>query len=115
MIIVMKPHSSTEMIDRMARKIEGMGFKTAMKVLDKARIHIGAVCVGAATRILPLLAATGAIVRDRPRGGWTGSQYRWVPIERLGPRREIDPEAARAELLHAWLAAFGPATETDLR
>jgi hypothetical protein len=40
--------------------------------------------VGAATRILPLLAATGAIVRDRPRGGWTGSQYRWVPIERLG-------------------------------
>jgi winged helix DNA-binding protein len=71
--------------------------------------------VGAATRILPLLAATGAIVRDRPRGGWTGSQYRWVPIERLGPRRDIDPEAARAELLHAWLAAFGPATETDLR
>ena len=32
--------------------VEGMGFKTAMKVLDKARIHIGAVCVGAATRIL---------------------------------------------------------------
>jgi hypothetical protein len=71
--------------------------------------------VGAATRILPLLAAMGAIVRDRPRGGWTGSQYRWVPIERLGPRRSIDPESARAELLHAWLAAFGPATETDVR
>jgi acyl-CoA dehydrogenase len=32
--------------------IEGMGFKTAMKVLDKARLHIAAVCVGAATRIL---------------------------------------------------------------
>jgi acyl-CoA dehydrogenase len=31
---------------------EGVGFKTAMKVLDKARIHIAAVCVGAATRIL---------------------------------------------------------------
>jgi len=71
--------------------------------------------VGAATRILPLLAATGAIVRDRPRGGWTGSQYRWVPIERLGPRRDMEPEAARAELVRAWLAAFGPATETDLR
>src|SRR5262249_11339849 len=28
MIVVMKPHSSKEMIDRMARKIEGMGFKT---------------------------------------------------------------------------------------
>ena len=32
--------------------VEGRGFKTAMKVLDKARIHIAAVCVGAATRIL---------------------------------------------------------------
>ena len=31
---------------------EGQGFKTAMKVLDKARLHIGAVCVGAASRIL---------------------------------------------------------------
>jgi acyl-CoA dehydrogenase len=31
---------------------EGIGFKTAMKVLDKARLHIAAVCVGAATRIL---------------------------------------------------------------
>lgn len=31
---------------------EGQGFKTAMKVLDKARLHIAAVSVGAATRIL---------------------------------------------------------------
>ena len=31
---------------------EGMGFKTAMKVLDKARLNIAAVCVGAATRML---------------------------------------------------------------
>jgi acyl-CoA dehydrogenase len=32
--------------------VEGRGFKTAMKVLDKARLHIAAVCVGAGTRIL---------------------------------------------------------------
>ncbi|GFE57378.1 acyl-CoA dehydrogenase family protein [Geobacter sp. AOG1] len=31
---------------------EGVGFKTAMRVLDKSRTHIAAVCVGAATRIL---------------------------------------------------------------
>ncbi|PWV57766.1 acyl-CoA dehydrogenase family protein [Plasticicumulans acidivorans] len=31
---------------------EGVGFKTAMKVLDKGRLHIAAVCVGAATRML---------------------------------------------------------------
>ena len=31
---------------------EGGGFKTAMKVLDKGRLHIAAVCVGAAERML---------------------------------------------------------------
>lgn len=31
---------------------EGAGFKTAMKVLDKARLNIAAVCVGAAGRML---------------------------------------------------------------
>lgn len=31
---------------------EGMGFKTAMKVLDKARLNIAAVCVGVAERML---------------------------------------------------------------
>lgn len=31
---------------------EGVGFKTAMKVLDKGRIHIAAICVATAQRIL---------------------------------------------------------------
>ena len=31
---------------------EGRGFKTAMEVLDKGRIHVAAVCVGVAQRIL---------------------------------------------------------------
>jgi acyl-CoA dehydrogenase len=31
---------------------EGMGFKTAMKVLEKGRIHIAALCVGVAERML---------------------------------------------------------------
>ncbi len=31
---------------------EGMGFKTAMKVLDKGRIHIAAICVAVAQRML---------------------------------------------------------------
>ena len=31
---------------------EGIGFKTAMKVLDRGRIHIGAVCVGLAERLI---------------------------------------------------------------
>ncbi len=32
--------------------VEGVGFKTAMKVLDKGRLHIAAVCVGVAERML---------------------------------------------------------------
>ncbi|MBM3525022.1 MAG: acyl-CoA dehydrogenase, partial [Alphaproteobacteria bacterium] len=30
----------------------GEGFRTAMKVLDRGRLHISAVCVGAATRLI---------------------------------------------------------------
>lgn len=71
--------------------------------------------VGAASRILLLLAAEGAIVRDRPRGTWVASHYRWVPAERLGPLEPLEPERARQELLRHWLGAFGPGTETDIR
>jgi hypothetical protein len=71
--------------------------------------------VGAASRVLLLLAAEGRIVRDRPRGGWTASQYRWVPIARLGPLEPVDPREARARLVGLWLGAFGPGTEADIR
>jgi hypothetical protein len=68
-------------------------------------------------RLLPQLAMDGRLVRGRPRGAWTSGQYRWVPTEAwLGAGvNGIDPSAARAELLRRWLAAFGPATEVDLR
>jgi DNA glycosylase AlkZ-like len=71
--------------------------------------------VGAASRVLLLLAAEGRIVRDRPRGGWTASQYRWVPIARLGQLEPVDPPEARARLVGLWLGAFGPGTEADIR
>jgi hypothetical protein len=69
--------------------------------------------VSAGSRVLPLLASEGRIVRGRPRGGWTHGQYRWA----LAPGRdvELDTAAAQAELLRRWLGAFGPATETDIR
>jgi hypothetical protein len=70
-----------------------------------------------ASRVLPLLAAEGALMRGRPRTSWTHGQYRWVPTRAwLGHELEsLDPAAARAELLRRWLASFGPATETDIR
>jgi acyl-CoA dehydrogenase len=38
------------LVDTLAR--QGRGFKTAMKVLDKGRIHIAAVCCGVVRRLL---------------------------------------------------------------
>jgi hypothetical protein len=56
------------------------------------------------------------IVRGRPRA-WKSGQYRWVPVERWleDGIPALDADVARGQLLQAWLAAFGPATETDLR
>jgi hypothetical protein len=69
------------------------------------------------SRLLPQLAMEGRVVRGRPRGSWISGQYRWVPLERwLGGGIEVlDQDAAQATLLRHWLAAFGPATETDIR
>jgi len=38
--------------DRIIGGVEGMGFKTAMKVLNKQRIHLAALCAGPAIRML---------------------------------------------------------------
>jgi hypothetical protein len=73
--------------------------------------------VGVSTRILFMLAAQGRIVRGRPRGSWTSSQYRWAPTSQwLGePLPDMDPAAARAELVRQWLRQFGPGTTADLK
>jgi hypothetical protein len=69
------------------------------------------------TWVLFLLAADGRIVRGRPRGSWTSSQYRWSPVDRWlpGGLGELPVPHARAELVRRWLRAYGPGTVTDLR
>ncbi len=69
------------------------------------------------THVLILLAAQGRIVRGKPRGTWTSSQYAWELVESLdgGAAEELDEADARAELVRHWLHAFGPGTEADLR
>ncbi|WP_329382294.1 winged helix DNA-binding domain-containing protein [Streptomyces sp. NBC_01351] len=67
---------------------------------------------GVATRVIRLLAADGRIRRDRPRGSWTSSQYRWVHTE---PWPAVPAAEARAEIARRWLHAYGPATEADLK
>jgi hypothetical protein len=68
--------------------------------------------VNVTTRLLTLLSAEGLIVRGRPRGGWTSSQFTWLAAPEA-PRPTA--AAARAELARRWLHAFGPAPRTDLQ
>ena len=64
------------------------------------------------TRLLRVLGVEGKVVRGRPLGGWTSSQFRWA----VAPEHpELDIAEAQAELLARWLTACGPATEADLK
>ncbi|MGW0631801.1 winged helix DNA-binding domain-containing protein [Streptomyces sp. NPDC002758] len=64
------------------------------------------------TRLLRVLGVEGKVVRGRPLGSWTSSQFRWA----VAPEHpELDEAEAQAELLRHWLRACGPATEADLK
>jgi hypothetical protein len=69
------------------------------------------------SRVLLLLAAQGRIVRGRPNGSWTSSQYTWHTIDTWlpTPLPDLDPATARADLARQWLARYGPGTLTDLK
>ncbi|MEU6380827.1 winged helix DNA-binding domain-containing protein [Streptomyces sp. NPDC046909] len=64
------------------------------------------------SRLLRVLGAEGKVVRGRPLGSWTSTQFRWAPAP---PHPELDAAAAQASLLGRWLAVCGPATEDDLK
>jgi hypothetical protein len=68
--------------------------------------------VNVTSQLLTLLAAEGLIVRGRPRGGWTSSQFTWSAAP---DQPKPDAAAARAELARRWLLAFGPAAPADLQ
>ena len=79
------------------------------------------------TRLLRNLGMDGRIVRDRPVGTWTSSQFRWAVSD--GPAEvcvdmfgvdgagvdEFGIDEAKDMLLRCWLAAFGPGTVADLK
>jgi hypothetical protein len=73
--------------------------------------------VGLSTRVLFLLSTEQRIVRARPNGGWTSSQYRWAPMDAWLPAGipSLAAPDARAELARRWLRTFGPGTTTDLK
>ncbi|WP_280153957.1 acyl-CoA dehydrogenase family protein [Piscinibacter sp. XHJ-5] len=76
--------------------VEGRGFKTAMKVLDKGRIHIAAVCVGVAER---LLRDTLHYAMERRQFGQPIAEFQLVQAMLADSRTEL--YAARTMVLDA--------------
>jgi DNA glycosylase AlkZ-like len=72
---------------------------------------------GVGSRLLLQLSFECRIVRTRPVGTWVSGQYRWADMEAwLGsPISELSDDEAGFHLLTAWLRAFGPGTETDIK
>ena len=73
---------------------EGQGFKVAMQVLDRGRLHISAVCVGAAER---LIADCVAYARERRQFGKPIAEFQLVQAMIADSRTEA--MAARALML----------------
>lgn len=64
---------------------EGQGFKTAMKVLDRGRLHISAMCVGAAER---LIHESVSYARDRKQFGQPIAEFQLVQAMLADSRTE---------------------------
>jgi acyl-CoA dehydrogenase len=75
---------------------EGRGFKTAMKVLDRGRIHIAAVCVGVAERLIRDMTR---YAKDRVQFGQPIGEFQLVQAMLADSRAEA--YAARAMVLDA--------------
>jgi len=75
---------------------EGIGFRTAMKVLDKGRLHISAVAVGAAER---MLADALAYAKERHQFGKAIAEFQLVQAMLADSQAEI--YAARCMVLDA--------------
>lgn len=113
--------------DRLVEVLDGLGEATSSEIaaadpLLALRVEVGAggATPTVASRLLTVLGAEGRVLRTRPRGGWTSTQFRWAthaawlgsePPEVSGP----PPGAAATELARRWLHAHGPATPDDLR
>ncbi len=68
-------------------------------------------------RVLTTLAAAGRVLRASNDGRWTTSRPRWAAADAwLGERLEpMATDAGVRALVEAWLRAFGPGTEIDIK
>jgi hypothetical protein len=65
------------------------------------------------SRLITLMGMEGSIVRRRRTSGtWIAGQHNWSVAPAVP---ELEVREAQAELVRRWLAAFGPATEADVK
>ncbi|MFC4347048.1 acyl-CoA dehydrogenase family protein [Kordiimonas lipolytica] len=79
--------------------VENMGFKTAMKVLDKGRLHISAVCAGLASRML-----TDAVRYTKERTQFGNAIADFQLIQAMIADSETEIYAAKSMIRDAALA-----------
>ena len=82
--------------DALIGGVEGRGFKTAMKVLDRGRLHLSAVCVGVAKR---LIAESLGYAMERQQFGKAISEFQL--IQAMLADSETECAAAEAMVLDA--------------
>ena len=82
--------------DALIGGVEGRGFKTAMKVLDRGRLHLSAVCVGVAKR---LIAESLGYAMERQQFGKAISEFQL--IQAMMADSETECAAAEAMVLDA--------------
>ena len=82
--------------DALIGGVEGQGFKTAMKVLDRGRLHLSAVCVGVAKR---LIAESLGYAMERQQFGKAISEFQL--IQAMLADSETECAAAEAMVLDA--------------
>lgn len=107
--------------------LAGGRLATSSELRDELPVLQGAVTYGEGKRwggdvpigprVLTVASADGRIVRAANEGGWHVSRPRWGAMDDwLGaPLARPETAAGTAELVAAWLRAFGPGTTTDLK
>jgi hypothetical protein len=95
--------------------------KAVPALTEKLHLAVGkpyAATQGTHTRLLLNLGFDGAIVRGRPNGAWTTSEFTWSLTDQWLPgglASQDDVDTAAAELARRYLARFGPASAADLQ
>ena len=94
--------------------------KAVPALTEKLHLNVGNANVaigGAHTRLLLNLGFEGAIVRGRPSGSWTNSEYPWSVADQWlpGGLTGEDVEKGAAALARNYLDRFGPASIADLQ